>query len=249
MLDTFDFTNIGTFVITYSLLFLIIFSRYILLSSAYHYIFLVLFRRYLKSRILFDKPPASKQLKREILLSLYSALIFSTVGMFILLLRQMGFTRIYSDPSELTFLYVPLSVLLFLIMHDTYYYWLHLWMHSSKWMRRFHSEHHKSVDTNVFTSFSFHPVESFLQSLILPVIFIMVPMSLLAIVVTLSIMTLSAIVNHAGIEIYGINGKSAFLAKYIIGATHHDIHHRNSKKNLGLYFTFWDRIMKTESSA
>ena len=48
------------------------------------------------------------------------------------------------------------------------------------------------------------------------------------------------------VEIYPGDEMSGWLHKYLIGATHHDIHHRNSKKNFGLYFTFWDRWMKTE---
>jgi sterol desaturase/sphingolipid hydroxylase (fatty acid hydroxylase superfamily) len=113
-------------------------------------------------------------------------------------------------------------------------------------MRRFHMEHHRSVNTTVFTSFSFHPIESFLQALIVSLILMIVPMGLVAIIVTLTLMTLSAIINHAGVEIYSTDENSNSFGRHIIGATHHDCHHRNSRKNLGLYFRFWDRLMKTE---
>jgi len=71
-------------------------------------------------------------------------------------------------------------------------------------------------------------------------------MSTLAMVITLSLMTFSAILNHAGVEIYPIDKKYSAFRKYIIGASHHDHHHKNSKNNFGLYFTFWDMTMKTE---
>ena len=60
-------------------------------------------------------------------------------------------------------------------------------------------------------------------------------------------MTVSSFINHLNIEIYS----SAFLknrvGKWIIGATHHTLHHTEFKSNYGLYFTFWDTWMGTES--
>jgi sterol desaturase/sphingolipid hydroxylase (fatty acid hydroxylase superfamily) len=37
------------------------------------------------------------------------------------------------------------------------------------------------------------------------------------------------------------------MGKWIIGATHHSLHHKQFKYNYGLYFTFWDKLKKTES--
>ena len=119
-------------------------------------------------------------------------------------------------------------------------------MHDFKWLRRFHLVHHKSIDTTVLTSFSFHPVESFFQAIILPILFMLIPMHFIAILIILLLMTISAIINHAGVEIYPRSSYFNGFRKYVIGATHHDIHHRHAKKNFGLYFTFWDRFMKTE---
>jgi sterol desaturase/sphingolipid hydroxylase (fatty acid hydroxylase superfamily) len=59
-------------------------------------------------------------------------------------------------------------------------------------------------------------------------------------------MTFSSVINHLDIEIYPKNsGKS--WGKWVIGATHHSLHHKQFKYNFGLYFTFWDRLKKTES--
>jgi sterol desaturase/sphingolipid hydroxylase (fatty acid hydroxylase superfamily) len=59
-------------------------------------------------------------------------------------------------------------------------------------------------------------------------------------------MTLSATVNHAGVEIYPSGKFGKWFKKWVIGATHHDAHHKKFNFNYGLYFTFWDRLMKTE---
>ncbi|MEM9001803.1 MAG: sterol desaturase family protein [Bacteroidota bacterium] len=233
-------------IVTFLIVFLVVFLRYLLFSGAYHWLFFVLFRKKFKKKMLFAQRLEAKQTKRELLLSLYSALIFSAIGLGLLLLWQNGLTQIYTDIKEYPLWYFPLSIVLFLILHDTYYYWLHKWMHASSFMRPFHMEHHKSVDTSVFTSFSFHPVESFLQAIVVPMLLIIVPMHSIALLITLTLMTISAIINHGGVEIYPTTKNTKGLDHFIIGATHHDIHHRNAKKNFGLYFTFWDRIMKTE---
>ncbi len=241
-----DFSDYRILLLTFLFLFIIIFLRYIVLSGAYHWIFLVVFRKRFKEGMLSAQVPKSKQVKRELLYSTYSAIIFSAMGIILLLLWQNGYTKIYIDTLLYPYWYSPVSIIIFLLLHDSYYYWLHRGMHTFKWMRRFHMEHHKSVDTTVFTSFSFHPVESFLQALVIPIILVILPMNPIAILVALLVMTVSAIVNHAGVEILPRNGTYRKLHRFLIGATHHDIHHKNSRRNFGLYFTFWDRFMKTE---
>lgn len=245
-IESIDFNNIGTLVATYLLLSVFIFLRHIIFSGIYYFVFLVLFRKKMEKRILTLKQPGFKQMKREIILSVYSALIFAFFGLIMLLLWQSGMTMIYLDVFEFPLWYIPLSVLLFLFIQDTYYYWLHKWMHHSKWLNRIHLEHHRSVNTTVWTSFSFHPLESVFQAVIVPLIFMILPMHIGAVLFVLLIMTFSSIINHAGVEIYGNKPVAKSMKKYVIGATHHDSHHRNAKKNLGLYFTFWDRLMNTE---
>lgn len=246
LLKNIDFTDFGTLLMLYLFLFAVIFLRFLLISGVYHYIFLVIFRKRFEKELLVAENPKAHQLRREMILSIYSALIFGLIGLVLLVLWHIDLTKIYLNPSKYPLWYIPLSVLIFLILHDTYYYWLHRWMHDSKWLRKFHMEHHKSVNTNVFTAFSFHPVESFLQALILPVLFVIVPMHIISVIVVLTIMTLSATINHAGVEIYSKNRWFGKISEYVIGATHHDLHHRYAKRNLGLYFTFWDKLMKTE---
>src|SRR5215203_5438728 len=54
-------------------------------------------------------------------------------------------------------------------------------------------------------------------------------------------------VNHLDIEIYPKKFHKHFAGKWLIGATHHSLHHKQFKYNFGLYFTFWDKWKKTES--
>ncbi|MBC7872922.1 MAG: sterol desaturase family protein, partial [Ferruginibacter sp.] len=49
------------------------------------------------------------------------------------------------------------------------------------------------------------------------------------------------------IEIYPQWFLKNFFLKSIIGASHHSLHHKHYKYNFGLYFTWWDKLKKTES--
>jgi sterol desaturase/sphingolipid hydroxylase (fatty acid hydroxylase superfamily) len=59
-------------------------------------------------------------------------------------------------------------------------------------------------------------------------------------------MSFSSVINHLNIEIYPRDAHRHFAGKWIIGATHHSMHHKQYRYNFGLYFTIWDRLVKTE---
>jgi len=227
--------------------FLIIFFRYLLISGVYHYTFYTLFRDRFKKRVINLKSKEIQQLRTEVIRSAITSLVFAISGAILLIFWQKGHTEIYLDWSTYPLWYLPLSLLAAMLIHETYYYWLHRWMHRPKIYRLIHKWHHESIETSTFTAFSFHPIESVLQALMIPVLIIFLPMHLSVILLYLIIMTISATINHAGIEIYPASFNRHWLGRWIIGATHHDLHHKQFRYNFGLYFTFWDRCMNTES--
>jgi len=152
-------------------------------------------------------------------------------------LWQKGYTNIYVDFWDFGLIYAVFSLLFALLLHETYYYWLHRWMHRPKIYRWIHKIHHDSIVTSPWTSFSFHPMESVLQAIVVPFIVFFLPMHYLTVMVLLVIMTVS----------YPRNFERHWLGKWIVGATHHSLHHSKFRENYGLYFTFWDKWMQTES--
>ncbi len=242
-----DFTSIELMII-FLLISGIVFLRFLLVSGAYHFIFFTLLKKRFANRILNHKRIQRKQLLRELTYAFYGAWIFGGIGIITLYLWQKGILEIYEPLSLFPFWYIPISILLFLVLHDTYYYWMHRWMHHNNWLWKVHTAHHRSTTTGVLTAFSFHPIESILQAIFLPLFLWVVPMSIFGLFMILFIMTISATINHAGVEIYPKNRWMASFSKCVIGATHHDLHHKYSKKNYGLYFTFWDKIGGTEST-
>jgi sterol desaturase/sphingolipid hydroxylase (fatty acid hydroxylase superfamily) len=204
-------------------------------------------RKWMGNRILDQSPIKKKQIKNEILWSAASGLIFAVFAIGMFWMWRNDYTRIYSDISEFSIAYLVSSIFLALFIQDTYYYWIHRWMHIPSVYRYFHKIHHISIHTSVWTSFSFHPLETFLQASILPIIIMLLPLHYGAILVILSIMTISATINHAGVEIYPKGKLGRWMSRYIIGATHHDVHHRKFLCNFGLYFTLWDIWMGTNT--
>jgi Delta7-sterol 5-desaturase len=242
-----DFTEPKIFLAVCLVMFVLITSRYFILGGIFHLYFYIWKREAWESRKLNKKEYPPNQFRKEVYWSMLTALIFSVAGAISGLLWQRGFTAIYLNISAYPLWWFPVSIMIAMFIHETYYYWLHRLMHHPKIYKQVHQIHHDSKITSAWTAFSFHPIEGFLEALIMPAIVICVPMHLYAIIFHLSVMTISAAINHLDIEIYPRNIFGNLLGKHVIGATHHSHHHKFYRYNFGLYFTFWDKWGKTES--
>ena len=240
-----DYFLLQNFLYLFLVFSVITFLRYIVLSKIYITHVYDKIASLQPQRIL-SKICPTDQRNKEILWSGISSFIFGIIGVVMIMMWQYGYTNIYSQWSDYPLWYIPVSAIVAFLIHETYYYWLHRWLHHPKIYRYIHKIHHDSIDTSVWTSFSFHPIESILQALIIPLIAILIPLHIYVLMVLLVIMTISAIINHAGVEIFPSYAHQHPIWKQFIGATHHDLHHRRFVYNYGLYFTFWDRWMDTE---
>lgn len=184
----------------------------------------------------------SNQIKRELRWSILSSLVFALLCAISLLAYHYDLTAIYVDIETYSWTYFFASPLIVLFLYETYYYWLHRWMHHPRIFKVVHKVHHDSILPTVFTAFSFHPLEALLQFIFFPIMIIFIPLHPIMLGVIFTILTISAMINHSGAEIYG----TRFLPKHVIGSTHHDLHHRMFKCNFGLTMTWWDRWMRTE---
>lgn len=229
-------------------LFVVIFIRYVVFSGGYHYLLRRRLRDRFRHRIFHYEVGAGAQVQKEIARSAGVSLIFAAFGILLLYLWQAGHTRLYMELSERgDYFWLVAGPVLFLLAQETYYYWIHRWMHRPGVYERVHRWHHESIETTAWTAFSFHPIEAVLQAAFLPLAALLIPMHTLAFLTLLAVMTLSATINHAGIEVFPARWADIPLLRGLIGATHHDVHHKQARYNFGLYFTFWDKWMGTES--
>jgi Delta7-sterol 5-desaturase len=187
------------------------------------------------------------QMRREIRWSLLSAAIYGVpAGIVAWGWDTHGWTQIYSDTADFPLWYLPVSVLLYLAAHDTWFYWTHRLMHRPWWFKLAHAVHHDSRPPTAWAAMSFHPWEAVTGALIIPLLVFFIPIHVGALAVVLSIMTIMGITNHMGWELFPkvmVNGP---LGHWLITATHHQKHHDAYRGNYGLYFRFWDRLCGTD---
>lgn len=245
----FEIDNWGLFFICVIIFFSAVFLRYLISAGIFYWYYFKLKSEKFRNKRLSKRGFRKGQLRKEIYWSMWSSVIFGFFGAITYLLWQKGFTAIYLDPGKFGFWYLPASFILLSLLHETYYYWLHRWMHKPKIFKRVHKVHHDSLVPSPWTAFSFHPWESLLEAIIVPLLLLVLPVHPIILGFYLIFMTLSSVINHLDIEIYPSFFIKSRLGKLFIGATHHHFHHAEFKTNFGLYFTFWDRLMNTESKS
>ena len=242
-----DLTNPVAFLLLTAVMFLIVVSRYLLIASLFQWWFYIWKKQKWAHRRLGKKAVDKIQLFKEIRWSMITSFLFALASAITILLWQKGYTRIYTTVADYGWWYLPVSLAVAMFTHETYYYWLHRWMHKPSIFRVVHKIHHNSSTTSAWTAFSFHPLEGILQAIIFPLIILLLPMHIYVLLTLLTIMTFSSVINHLEIEVYPKGFASHSLGKWVIGATHHSLHHKQFKYNYGLYFTFWDKWKQTES--
>lgn len=243
-----DLSQPFLFLIVTIALLAILLVRYFLVAGAFYLFFYKWYREKWSPLKISARDYPSNQFRKEVKWSIYTSIIFAIVATATLWLWQQGYTKIYLDWNEYGILYLPLSLIISLLIHELYYYWVHRWMHLPRIFKIVHKVHHDSNITSPWTAFSFHPLEGLLQALVLPIILIFIPLHWSIILIQLVIMSISSVINHLDIEIYPEKFRQHPLGKLLIGAGHHAQHHKKFKYNFGLYFTFLDKIHKTERS-
>lgn len=237
------------FLIATVVLFAVIIGRYFIIAGLFYLFFYRWHPEKWAERKLSLKGYKKDQFRSEVKWSIVTAFIFAVAGTITILFWQKGYTKVYEQINLYHWTYLPFSLLVSMLLHETYYYWLHRWMHKPAIFRIVHKVHHDSNITSPWTAFSFHPLEGILQAIFLPILIMVLPLHPYVIIIQLTLMTFSSVINHLDIEIYPEKFHRHFIGRWLIGATHHSLHHKQFKFNFGLYFTFWDKIKKTESPA
>jgi len=224
---------------------LIIFARYALFAGSAYLMFYVWRRKKFLYRKIQQKFPTSKQIKGELLRSLETASIFAFLILSIYTLNTLGLARLYTDIHAYSIGYFVFSIVALIFIHDTYFYWMHYGMHRIKGLQKIHAVHHYSHNPTPFTSLSFHPIESVLEFAIVPIVIMVMPMHPIALVL-FGLWSLAwNIIGHLGYELFPKNFVKHPILKWFNTSTHHNLHHKRSNCNYGLYFNFWDRLMGT----
>ncbi len=229
-------------------LFFAVFIRYLAFAGGLHFLVTRWKRQAWSWRKISPIDPDPRIVRAEIRWSFIASAIFALAGGAAYLAWQRGWTLVYLDVAEYGWAYFFLSFWILAFLHDTYFYFTHRWMHVPRFYRKIHKVHHDSRHPTAWAAFSFHPIESAIEALILPALVFIIPVHPIVMVAFLTFMTVLSVINHCGFELYPARFANHPLWKWWISATHHQQHHQKVVSNFGLYFTFWDRLLGTHDS-
>ncbi len=220
--------------------------RYFILAGIPFTFFYIMARtRFVRNKIQ-HRQALRKDFQREILYSLQSALVFTIISYILLFTPVTKYTLIYRRLSDYPAWWLPTSALLCLVIHDTYFYWMHRLLHHKRLFRLTHLLHHRSTNPSPWASYSFHFIESWTEGAVLLVIVLIIPVHPL----TIAFFTITSLIinvyGHLGYEIMPRSFRRSFLFEILNTSVHHNMHHSRFKGNYGLYFRIWDRFMGTE---
>lgn len=191
--------------------------------------------------------PKINAIQREIKWSLISVLIFSVLTMTLFYFVKLGYTRVYFNISDYGWIYFIISPVICIVLHDSYFYWTHRFMHWKKIFSFVHSVHHRSNPPTPWAILSFGPIECLILYSFYFLIVFFFPIHPVAAAIFVLYNIILNTGGHLGYEIVTERMFKHPILKYGLTVTHHDMHHSKGNCNYGLYFNFWDRIMGTNS--
>jgi lathosterol oxidase len=191
------------------------------------------------------QPIGGRQLVREIAYSGSSIVVFSIVSIVVMLCAGGAQRLFYRDIATYGWPYFAISILLMMLVQDTYFYWTHRLMHHRAVFRFVHRTHHLSTNPNPWTTYAIHPLEAVVDAGGSILILFLLPKHLYAYIIFMWLNTAYAVYGHLGHELVPAGAGRHWLGRWINTSVAHNIHHARARHNFGWYFLFWDRWMNT----
>ena len=133
------------------------------------------------------------------------------------------------------------------IVLDFTSYFIHRFIHKSKFLWRFHRVHHSEIDMDSSTSFKFHPLEAIIVFPALLAEIGLVGISLPAIILYNVIILPVFFILHSNLNYP--KWAETFFSPVFATPDFHRVHHSDEQKytdsNYGDIFSLWDRIFGT----
>ena len=124
--------NVHVMIMSAAAMTLIVGARYLLVSGAFAW------ATKIRAPGLYNG--LDRQIRREIAWSLASAAIYGIpAGIVAWGWDSLGWTQIYTDMTAFPLWYLPVSIFLYLFVHDTWFYWTHRLMHRPFWFKAAHA--------------------------------------------------------------------------------------------------------------
>jgi sterol desaturase/sphingolipid hydroxylase (fatty acid hydroxylase superfamily) len=222
--------------------------RYFLAAGLGWLVFYVLFRRRWWHRKIIPRLPPAADLRRELLFSALTLLVYAVVGAVSVLAAKAGWTQMYYRIEKHGWGWFWASLLIAIFIHDAYFYWTHRAMHHPRLFRWVHRTHHRSTNPTPWASYSFDPLEAAVHAFIFPLLIFSLPIHPLAFFLFMAWQITFNVLGHTGFEIYPRWFLRSPLGIFLNTPTNHVMHHQYFRGNYGLYFNIWDRLMGTNQA-
>jgi sterol desaturase/sphingolipid hydroxylase (fatty acid hydroxylase superfamily) len=221
--------------------------RYAMFAVATWALLWIVLKAPLRGRKIREDSPAAGQLFVEFIVSIRSIAIFATVALAQSLMSRVGVYPLTHVALQWGPVWLWACLLLMILGHDAYFYWTHRAMHDPRLFGAFHRRHHRSDNPSPFTAYSFDLSEAavmasfvILWPWVVPTPWEVIPLFIIHQIVRNTL-------AHCGYELMPATAAGRPLIDWLTTTTHHDLHHAQPDSNFGLYFTWWDRWMKTEN--
>ncbi|MNK00796.1 Fatty acid hydroxylase superfamily protein [compost metagenome] len=183
---------------------------------------------------------------RDIWHSMQTTIILTIIGCLVLFTPLKGYTKVYEAVTDYSLWWFWLSLPVCLIIHDTYFYWMHRLLHAKVIFPHVHLLHHKSTNPSPWTSYSFHFFEAWTEGGVLILIVFLIPIHPIVLEMFVVVAFAINVYGHLGYEIAPKWFRNTWLFEIFNTSVHHNLHHSKFKGNYGLYFRIWDKLLKTE---
>lgn len=178
--------------------------------------------------------------------SLVSIGVWVVLAAFLAVFIESGISMVYFDMEKYGLAYFVVSTVGVIILHDTYFYWTHRFMHSGpKIYRWLHKTHHTNTNPTALTIYSFTPAEAIFLGLYAFLVTVLLPIHWWTLLILLAVNTVANILGHSGYELIPAGVANSRLGKKMCVGTHHNLHHQTGRYNFSIYFHFWDTLMNT----
>ncbi len=117
---------------TLAAIFSITLIRYLVLAGVPFLLFYILLSTSTGKYKIQKRTATRKDFFREILHSSSSSLVFAVISAIILFTPLKSYTLLYNDFNEFPLWWIPVSLVVSLVIHDTYFYWMHRMMHHKR---------------------------------------------------------------------------------------------------------------------
>lgn len=236
-----DFSEVLHYAFVALLIFGLVTIRSFVIGVPFYLYFYHFNRHQLNHRKFNPNFPDKETIQQEFKLTILAGFSFVIWDLLAYISYRKGFTLIYTDLSDYSLFYTIISFPILMLLHDTYFYWTHRYMHSKegRWIK--HSTHHAFKNPTPWSSFSISFQEGLVQMFFHFLIVHILPLHPIVIALYLVGTFITNLMGHSG---YRFSKKRSVIFS---DSECHYLHHRHNKYFYGLYFRFWDQWLKTET--